>query len=63
MTDRPAKNDPTDPSLRVHDLGPGVDPEDLATLLRVLEQLPTLDGDHPDIQVVNPAEAEPALAI
>ncbi|EAP97735.1 putative short chain dehydrogenase [Janibacter sp. HTCC2649] len=55
MTERPAKNDPTDPSLRVHDLGPGVDPDDLATLLRVLDELPTLDGDHPDIQVVKRA--------
>ncbi|MFC7486865.1 SDR family NAD(P)-dependent oxidoreductase [Knoellia sp. CPCC 206453] len=55
MTDRPAKNDPTDPSLRVHDLGPGVDPDDLATLLRVLDELPRLDGDHPDIQVVKRA--------
>ncbi len=55
MTERPAKNDPTDPSLRVHDLGPGVDPDDLATLLRVLDELPRLDGDHPDIQVVKRA--------
>ncbi|MEO7270002.1 MAG: SDR family NAD(P)-dependent oxidoreductase, partial [Knoellia sp.] len=55
MTDRPAKNDPTDPSLRVHDLGPGVDPDDLLTLLRVLDELPRLDGDHPDIQVVKRA--------
>ena len=34
------------------DVGPGIDPADLATALRVLEQLAEIDGDHPDIQTV-----------
>jgi NAD(P)-dependent dehydrogenase (short-subunit alcohol dehydrogenase family) len=33
----------------------GIDPADLATALRVLEQLPALDADHPDIQTVKRA--------
>ena len=33
----------------------GIDPDDLATALRVLAQLPTLDADHPDIQTVKRA--------
>lgn len=37
------------------DHGRGIDPQDLATALRVLEQLPTLDADHPDIQTVKRA--------
>ncbi|WP_270888605.1 SDR family NAD(P)-dependent oxidoreductase [Pedococcus sp. 5OH_020] len=34
---------------------PGIDPRDLATALRVLELLPTLEADHPDIQTVKRA--------
>lgn len=37
------------------DVGPGIDPEDLAIALRVLEQLAEIDGDHPDIQTVKRA--------
>ena len=37
------------------DVGPGIDPDDLATALRVLEQLAEIDGDHPDIQTVKRA--------
>ena len=37
------------------DVGPGIDPDDLATALRVLEELAELDGDHPDIQTVKRA--------
>ena len=32
-----------------------IDPDDLATALRVLEQLPDLDADHPDIETVKRA--------
>ncbi|WP_409347730.1 SDR family NAD(P)-dependent oxidoreductase [Luteipulveratus flavus] len=35
----------------------GIAPDDLATALRVLEQLPTLPPDHPDIQAVKRASA------
>jgi len=49
----------TDDDLRLdtdaEDVGPGIDPDDLATALRVLEQLATLHGDHPDIQTVKRA--------
>lgn len=34
---------------------PGIDPDDLATTLRVLEQLPQLPPDHPDITTVKRA--------
>ncbi|QGN57830.1 SDR family NAD(P)-dependent oxidoreductase [Nostocoides sp. HKS02] len=44
---------PTDQA--VGELGPGIDPDDLATALRVLEQLAEIDGDHPDIQTVKRA--------
>ena len=33
----------------------GIDPEDLATTLRVLAELPALEADHPDIQAVKRA--------
>jgi NAD(P)-dependent dehydrogenase (short-subunit alcohol dehydrogenase family) len=35
--------------------GPGIDPDDLATTLRVLEQLPSLEAGHPDIHAVKRA--------
>ena len=44
----PARDD--DPPAR-----PGIDPEDLATTLRVLEALPTLPAGHPDIETVKRA--------
>ena len=34
---------------------PGIDPDDLATTLRVLKQLPELHPDHPDITTVKRA--------
>ncbi|MDO5627343.1 MAG: SDR family NAD(P)-dependent oxidoreductase [Mobilicoccus sp.] len=34
---------------------PGIDPDDLATALRVLDQLPTLPAGHPDIEAVKRA--------
>jgi NAD(P)-dependent dehydrogenase (short-subunit alcohol dehydrogenase family) len=37
------------------DFGPGIDPVDLATTLRVLEELPSLEAGHPDIHVVKRA--------
>ncbi len=35
----------------------GIDPDDLATALRVLAQLPELDPGHPDIQTVKRASS------
>ena len=34
---------------------PGIDPDDLATTLRVLEQLHQLHADHPDVRTVKRA--------
>ncbi|WP_084764509.1 SDR family NAD(P)-dependent oxidoreductase [Knoellia subterranea] len=44
----PTDNDPAD-------FGPGLDPDDLATVLRVLESLPELEAGHPDLQTVKRA--------
>ncbi|WP_436007753.1 SDR family NAD(P)-dependent oxidoreductase [Knoellia sp. LjRoot47] len=50
---RPVDEHPTDNDPE--DFGPGVDPDDLATVLRVLAELPELEAGHPDIQVVKRA--------
>ena len=42
------------PSDAAPDLGPGIDPEDLATTLRVLSELHQIDNEHPDFVVVLP---------
>src|SRR5690349_2904934 len=39
------------------DLGPGIDPDDLATTLRVLRELHTIDNEHPDFIAVRQATA------
>ena len=44
----PTDNDPDD-------FGPGIDPDDLATVLRVLESLPGLEAGHPHLQTVKRA--------
>ena len=54
MSSSPASPDsPADPDP--NDLGPGIDANDLATTLRVLEALPHLPAGHPDIQTVKRA--------
>ena len=45
------------PSDAAPDLGPGIDPEDLATTLRVLSELHQIDNEHPDFVAVRHATA------
>ncbi len=45
------------PSDAAPDLGPGVDPDDLATTLRVLAELHQIDNEHPDFVAVRHATA------
>jgi NAD(P)-dependent dehydrogenase (short-subunit alcohol dehydrogenase family) len=54
MTEQPMTEQPmaTDED---QSYGPGIDPHDLATALRVLAELPRLDAGHPDLQTVKRA--------
>ncbi len=47
----------TDAPDATPDLGPGIDPDDLATTLRVLAELHTIDNEHPDFVAVRHATA------
>ncbi|MCH8614194.1 SDR family NAD(P)-dependent oxidoreductase [Arsenicicoccus dermatophilus] len=47
--------DPTPEQVPSQEQPAGIDPADLATALRVLEQLPTLPAGHPDIETVKRA--------
>lgn len=53
-------SEPTDPA---EDFGPGIDPADLETTLRVLESMSSLDEQHPDFITVRRATARMFKAV